>query len=77
MQYVYQGGCVDLNVTNNLKDLLELLAAANFFQLNSLIQYCEHICSTIITFDNIVSIYIHAKVSIIIFFAIKKMVYKI
>ena len=45
-----------------LISVLELMAAANFFQLPGLLRYCEHRCSKLVDLDNIVSYYIHAKV---------------
>lgn len=60
MQFLYNGGCENLQVDSS--DVLELMAAANFFQLDGLLQYCEVQCSTMIDLDNIVSMYIHAKV---------------
>jgi len=44
-------------------DILELMAAANFFQLEGLLHYCETRCADLIDLDTIVSYYIHAKVS--------------
>ncbi len=43
-------------------DVLELMAAANFFQLPGLLRHCEALCARIVDLDNIVSYYIHAKV---------------
>jgi ankyrin repeat/BTB/POZ domain-containing protein 2 len=43
-------------------DILELMAAANFFQLDGLLHYCEYRCADLIDLDTIVSYYIHAKV---------------
>ncbi|XP_008547704.2 ankyrin repeat and BTB/POZ domain-containing protein 3 [Microplitis demolitor] len=60
MEFLYHGGCASLEV--NQSDVLELMAAANFFQLDGLLRYCEAQCSSIIDLDNIVSMYIHAKV---------------
>lgn len=60
MQYLYQGGCQTLEATND--DILELMAAANFFQLDGLLNYCESKCASILALDNIVSMYIHARV---------------
>jgi ankyrin repeat/BTB/POZ domain-containing protein 2 len=60
MQYLYNGGCETLQVEQT--DMLELMAAANFFQLNGLLRYCEAQCSSMVDLDNIVSMYIHAKV---------------
>ena len=60
MTYLYQGGSQNLKV--EASDVLELMAAANFFQLPGLLRYCEHRCSKLVDLDNIVSYYIHAKV---------------
>ena len=60
MHYLYQGGCENLDVNQN--DVLELMAAANFFQLDGLLRFCESRCSSLVDLDNIVSMYIHAKV---------------
>lgn len=60
MHYLYKGGCENLDVNQN--DVLELMAAANFFQLDGLLRFCEARCSTLVDLDNIVSMYIHAKV---------------
>ena len=47
-------------------DILELMAAANFFQLEGLLHYCEYRCADLIDLDTIVSYYIHAKVRFIL-----------
>nr|CAG4643789.1 EOG090X02IW [Lepidurus arcticus] len=60
MHYLYKGGCENLEVDQN--DVLELMAAANFFQLDGLLRFCESRCSILVDLDNIVSMYIHAKV---------------
>lgn len=60
MEFLYHGGCSTLQVNQN--DVLELMAAANFFQLDGLLRFCETQCSTMVELDNIVSMYIHAKV---------------
>ncbi|XP_014278294.1 ankyrin repeat and BTB/POZ domain-containing protein 2 [Halyomorpha halys] len=60
MQFLYNGGCDGLEVDQN--DVLELMAAANFFQLDGLLRFCEAQCSNMVDLDNIVSMYIHAKV---------------
>uniref|UniRef100_A0A1B6DL13 BTB domain-containing protein n=4 Tax=Clastoptera arizonana TaxID=38151 RepID=A0A1B6DL13_9HEMI len=60
MQFLYNGGCDTLEVDHN--DVLELMAAANFFQLDGLLRFCEAQCSDMVDVDNIVSMYIHAKV---------------
>ncbi len=46
-------------------DILELMAAANFFQLDGLLHYCEYRCADLIDLDTIVSYYIHAKVGLL------------
>lgn len=43
-------------------DVLELMAAASFFQLEGLLRYTEARCADIIDIDNVVAMYIHAKV---------------
>ena len=60
MQYLYKGDTEELSVEPT--DILELMAAANFFQLDGLLHYCEVRCASLIDLDNIVSYYIHAKV---------------
>ncbi|KAJ8984963.1 hypothetical protein NQ317_007833 [Molorchus minor] len=60
MQFLYQGGCQALEPAN--EDILELMAAANFFQLDGLLRYCESRCAAMLALDNVVSMYIHAKV---------------
>ncbi|CAH1160285.1 unnamed protein product [Phaedon cochleariae] len=60
MQFLYQGGCQSLELAQ--EDILEVMAAANFFQLDSLLRYCERRCAEILALDNVVSMYIHAKV---------------
>lgn len=42
--------------------MLELMAAANFFQLPGLLRHCETLCTQLVDLDTIVSYYIHAKV---------------
>ncbi|XP_018326720.1 ankyrin repeat and BTB/POZ domain-containing protein 2 [Agrilus planipennis] len=60
MQFLYQGGCKDLEPAQ--EDILELMAAANFFQLDGLLRYCEARCAAMLALDNVVFMYIHAKV---------------
>ncbi|XP_066146696.1 ankyrin repeat and BTB/POZ domain-containing protein 2 [Euwallacea fornicatus] len=60
MQFLYQGGCQTLEPSS--EDVLELMAAANFFQLDGLLRYCESRCAAMVALDNVVSMYIHAKV---------------
>lgn len=61
MQYLYSGGCQSLNVAS-ADDVLELMAAASFFQLDDLLRYSEMRYTQLIDIDNIVSTYIHSKV---------------
>ncbi|CAG0906428.1 unnamed protein product, partial [Cyprideis torosa] len=60
IQSLYRGTCEGLEISRS--DVLELMAAANFFQLESLLRFCESKCSKMVSVDNIVSMYIHAKV---------------
>ncbi|KAK2725488.1 ankyrin repeat and BTB/POZ domain-containing protein 2-like isoform X2 [Artemia franciscana] len=60
MLYLYKGGYENILVESN--DVLELMAAANFFQLDGLLRFCERTCSQFVNLDNVVSMYIHAKV---------------
>ena len=60
MHFLYKGGCQQLSVGQT--DVLELMAAANFFQLDRLLRFCEARCAKLVDLDNIVSMYIHAKV---------------
>ncbi|XP_037071069.1 ankyrin repeat and BTB/POZ domain-containing protein 2-like [Pollicipes pollicipes] len=60
MHFLYKGGCQQLAVGQT--DVLELMAAANFFQLDRLLRFCEARCAKLVDLDNIVSMYIHAKV---------------
>ena len=62
MQFLYSGGCNSLDVVAP-GDVLELMAAASFFQLHGLLRYTEARCSQMIDIDNVVAMYIHAKVS--------------
>lgn len=61
MQFLYCGDCNNLNVTA-LADILELMAAASFFQLNDLLRFTESRCTKMANIDNVIAIYIHAKV---------------
>jgi len=60
MKYLYNGSAEELSV--EATDILELMAAANFFQLDGLLHFCEVRCASLIDLDTIVSYYIHAKV---------------
>ncbi|EHB11149.1 Ankyrin repeat and BTB/POZ domain-containing protein BTBD11, partial [Heterocephalus glaber] len=59
MQYLYYGGPESLLIKNN--EIMELLSAAKFFQLDALQRHCEIICAKSISADNCVDIYSHAK----------------
>ncbi|XP_060050335.1 ankyrin repeat and BTB/POZ domain-containing protein 3 isoform X2 [Erinaceus europaeus] len=59
MQYLYYGGPESLLIKNN--EIMELLSAAKFFQLEALQRHCEIICAKGINTDNCVDIYNHAK----------------
>lgn len=61
MHFLYKGDCEQLVVGQ--QDVLELMAAANFFQLEKLLRFCETRCAKLVDLENIVSMYIHAKVS--------------
>ncbi|XP_054719249.1 ankyrin repeat and BTB/POZ domain-containing protein 2-like [Uloborus diversus] len=60
MQYLYKGGFENCEIDQN--DVLELMAAASFFQLDGLLRFCESRSSKLVDLDNVVSMYIHAKV---------------
>lgn len=60
MQYLYKGGCEEFDIDQN--DVLELMAAAEFFQLDGLLRFCEAQSSRFVDLDNVVSMYVHAKV---------------
>uniref|UniRef100_A0A8D2KWU1 BTB domain containing 11 n=1 Tax=Varanus komodoensis TaxID=61221 RepID=A0A8D2KWU1_VARKO len=59
MQYLYCGGSESLLIKNN--EIMELLSAAKFFQLEALQRHCEIICAKSINTENCVDIYNHAK----------------
>ena len=61
MHFLYSGGVGTLEVASS--DVLELMAAASFFQLDGLLRFTEARCSEMIDIDNVVAMYIHAKVS--------------
>ncbi|KAF7642907.1 hypothetical protein LDENG_00248480 [Lucifuga dentata] len=60
MQYLYYGGTEALHIRNT--EVMELLSAAKFFQLEALQRHCEIICSKNITTETCVDLYKHAKV---------------
>lgn len=63
MQFLYSGGCNNCNFDVAAPgEILELMAAASFFQLDDLLRYTEARCSQMIDIDNVVAMYIHAKV---------------
>ncbi len=66
MEYLYNGNC-DCIRHIEADDVLELMAAANFFQLDGLLRFCESKCSQKLNIECIVSMYIHAKVCTWIF----------
>ncbi|XP_068442076.1 ankyrin repeat and BTB/POZ domain-containing protein 3-A isoform X2 [Clinocottus analis] len=59
MQYLYCGGTESLHIRNT--EVMELLSAAKFFQLEPLQRHCEIICSKNITTETCVDLYKHAK----------------
>ncbi|XP_044047885.1 ankyrin repeat and BTB/POZ domain-containing protein BTBD11-B isoform X3 [Siniperca chuatsi] len=59
MQYLYFGGTEALHIRNT--DIMELLSAAKFFQLEALQRHCEIICSKNINTETCVEIYNHTK----------------
>ncbi|XP_034018856.1 ankyrin repeat and BTB/POZ domain-containing protein BTBD11-A isoform X2 [Thalassophryne amazonica] len=59
MQYLYYGGTESLQIRNT--EVMELLSAAKFFQLEALQRHCEIICSKNITTETCVDLYKHAK----------------
>ncbi|XP_063530330.1 ankyrin repeat and BTB/POZ domain-containing protein 2 [Cydia strobilella] len=60
MKYLYSGGCGGLEIPDT--DVLEVLAAASFFQLLPLQRHCEARAAKSVGLHNLVSVYIHAKV---------------
>ncbi|XP_064796148.1 ankyrin repeat and BTB/POZ domain-containing protein 3-A-like [Oncorhynchus masou masou] len=59
MQYLYCGSTESLHIMNT--EIMELLSAAKFFQLEALQRHCEIICSKNIAVETCVDIYKHAK----------------
>uniref|UniRef100_A0A7N8X8F0 BTB (POZ) domain containing 11b n=1 Tax=Mastacembelus armatus TaxID=205130 RepID=A0A7N8X8F0_9TELE len=59
MQYLYCGGTDALHIRNT--DVMELLSAAKFFQLQALQRHCEIICSKNINTETCVELYNHSK----------------
>ncbi|KAG7267313.1 hypothetical protein CRUP_030078 [Coryphaenoides rupestris] len=59
MKYLYYGGTETLHIRNT--EIMELLSAAKFFQLEALQRHCEIICSKNITTETCVDLYKHAK----------------
>ncbi|XP_061891642.1 ankyrin repeat and BTB/POZ domain-containing protein 3-B isoform X2 [Entelurus aequoreus] len=59
MQYLYFGGAEALHIRN--PDVMELLSASKFFQLEALQRHCEIICSKNINTETCVEIYNHTK----------------
>ncbi|XP_033127262.1 ankyrin repeat and BTB/POZ domain-containing protein 2-like [Anneissia japonica] len=58
MQYLYYGTPDSLRVEQ--VDVLELMAAANYFMLEGLQRHCEIMCSHLVTCENITTLYRHA-----------------
>ncbi|XP_061617971.1 ankyrin repeat and BTB/POZ domain-containing protein 3-A-like isoform X2 [Phyllopteryx taeniolatus] len=59
MQYLYCGGTDFLHIRNT--EVMELLSASKFFQLEALQRHCEIICSKNMTTETCVDLYKHAK----------------
>ncbi|XP_059916822.1 ankyrin repeat and BTB/POZ domain-containing protein 3-B [Gadus macrocephalus] len=59
MQYLYFGGTDAVHIRNT--DVMELLSAAKFFQLEALQRHCEIICSKNINTETCVELYNHTK----------------
>uniref|UniRef100_A0AAV2L7A9 BTB domain-containing protein n=1 Tax=Knipowitschia caucasica TaxID=637954 RepID=A0AAV2L7A9_KNICA len=59
MQYLYYGGTEAVHIRNT--DIMELLSAAKFFQLEALQRHCEIICSKNINTETCVELYNHTK----------------
>ncbi|XP_023182572.1 ankyrin repeat and BTB/POZ domain-containing protein BTBD11-B-like isoform X2 [Xiphophorus maculatus] len=59
MQYLYFGGTDALHIRST--DIMELLSAAKFFQLEALQRHCEIICSKNINTETCVELYNHTK----------------
>ncbi|XP_076841300.1 ankyrin repeat- and BTB/POZ domain-containing protein 3-B [Brachyhypopomus gauderio] len=59
MQYLYCGGTDSLYIRNT--EVMDLLSAAKFFQLEALQRHCEIICSKNINTETCVEIYNHAR----------------
>ncbi|XP_061628523.1 ankyrin repeat and BTB/POZ domain-containing protein 3-B isoform X3 [Phyllopteryx taeniolatus] len=59
MQYLYCGGADALHIRN--PDVMELLSASKFFQLEGLQRHCEMICTKNINTETCVEIYNHTK----------------
>ncbi|XP_054631481.1 ankyrin repeat and BTB/POZ domain-containing protein 3-B isoform X2 [Dunckerocampus dactyliophorus] len=59
MQYLYFGGTEALHIRN--PDVMELLSASKFFQLEALQRHCEIICSKNINTETCVEVYNHTK----------------
>ncbi|XP_056117227.1 ankyrin repeat and BTB/POZ domain-containing protein 3-B isoform X2 [Rhinichthys klamathensis goyatoka] len=59
MQYLYFGGTDSLHIRNT--EVMDLLSASKFFQLEALQRHCEIICAKNINTETCVEIYNHAK----------------
>ncbi|CAG2171457.1 unnamed protein product [Oppiella nova] len=59
MQFLYNGGFdTDSDVDQN--DILELMSAAAYFQLDGLLRYCSRRCCDCVSEDSVVSLYMNA-----------------
>ncbi|XP_016320822.1 ankyrin repeat and BTB/POZ domain-containing protein BTBD11-B-like isoform X2 [Sinocyclocheilus anshuiensis] len=59
MQYLYCGGTDSIHIRNT--EVMDLLSASKFFQLEALQRHCEIICAKNINTETCVEIYNHAK----------------
>ncbi|XP_064635835.1 ankyrin repeat and BTB/POZ domain-containing protein 2-like [Lineus longissimus] len=59
MQFLYKGN--EIHPETDPLELLELLAAANFFQLDALHRHCEVLCAQRMNYMNCLTIFRHAK----------------
>eukprot|EP00073_Rattus_norvegicus_P045705 XP_017447853.1 PREDICTED: ankyrin repeat and BTB/POZ domain-containing protein 2-like [Rattus norvegicus] len=60
MQYLYYGGTESMEIPT--ADILQLLSAANLFQLDALQRHCEILCSQTLSVESAVNTYKYAKV---------------
>ncbi|ERE72197.1 ankyrin repeat and BTB/POZ domain-containing protein 2 [Cricetulus griseus] len=60
MQYLYYGGTESMEIPT--ADILQLLSAANLFQLDALQRHCEILCSQTLSVESAVNTYKYAKI---------------